>query len=184
MNFPAEKIIESCERILSLIKEYQIELIKKEKQFAEKKKLQIICPGVPEAPSNVTKDKQREHDIVLIKSIFHSLRCIVNDSDIKFVRRIGVKSSTNTRAICVGFMNEDTKSQVLHYAFRLRNSKWRNVKIQQDLTYEEREEFRALLKVKREMNLTRENLLQGEIWSVVGARGQTRLAKVKMKKKL
>ena len=150
-------------------------------KWLNKKKSQIICKGIIETTS-VSKYDKYEDDFAKVMNMFKDINCSVKDSDVKFVRRIGKKEAGKCRPICIGFMNEDIKQKILHFSYRLSNSVyWKNVKLQTDLTYEQRQDFKDQMEIKRRKNASREDLLLNERWCVQGPRGHTYLVKVKMK---
>ena len=123
--------------------------------------------------------ERREWDRKLCLEILTTLRMGLEESDIKFCRRLGEKGR-EPRPLCIGFFSEADRDRLLRRGRELEKTRFKEVSICPDLTWMQREEETELRKEaerRNEQELTEEDTAKNLIWAVVGGKGQRRLVK-------
>jgi len=148
----------------------------------DSRRMNVIMHGVSEIDkADAAGSERREWDRAECLAILETLRMGMEDSDVKFTRRLGeAASGRGPRPLCVGFFSDGERDKVLRRARDLEKSKFKEVSICADLTWKQREEEADLVKEagrRNEKELTEEDKAKNLIWAVVGAKGQKRLVK-------
>jgi hypothetical protein len=147
----------------------------------DSRRMNVIMHGVEEIDKeDAAGSERREWDRAECLAILETLRMGMEDSDIKFTRRLGEASGRGPRPLCVGFFSDSERDKVLRRARELEKSKYKDVSICADLTWKQREEEADLAKEadrRNERELTDEDKAKNLKWAVVGAKGQKRLVK-------
>ena len=145
------------------------------------RKMNAIFHGVPENDrEDATGGERREWDRRECLAILSTLRMGLEDSDVKFTRRLGEATATRPRPLCVGLYSESERDKLLRRARDLDNTKYNGVSICADLTWQQREEEAELNREaarRNERDLTEDDRSKNLQWAVVGAKGQKRLVK-------
>ena len=159
----------------------RIDNMEEEMIWRDRKKRQALVNGVGE--SNAKTDKARaDEDKAAVAQVFEAMGCPNMINDTKFVRRIGKATPGKDRPICVGFYDEATRDQALRYARNLKDSRFKDVNVQADLTKAQRKTFKKQLEEVKRMNAAKEGLEEGQEWRVVGPRGDTRVIRATIRK--
>jgi len=147
----------------------------------DSRRMNVIMHGVVEIDKeDAAGSERREWDRAECLAILEALRMGMEDSDIKFSRRLGEASGRGPRPLCVGFFSDGERDKVLRRARELDKTKFKEVSICADLTWKQREEEADLAKEadrRNERELTEEDKSKNLKWAVVGAKGQKRLVK-------
>jgi hypothetical protein len=147
----------------------------------DSRRMNVIMHGVVETDKeDAAGSERREWDRAECLAILEALRMGMEDSDIKFSRRLGEASGRGPRPLCVGFFSDGERDKVLRRARELDKTKFKEVSICADLTWKQREEEADLAKEadrRNERELTEEDKSKNLKWAVVGAKGQKRLVK-------
>ena len=155
--------------------------IEEEIIWRERKKRQIIINGVNESNAP-TGSARSEEDKASVANILEAMGCAEKFKDMKFTRRVGKASPASHRPICVGFIDESSRDQVLRYTGKLKDSRLKDVNIQADLTRMQRQTFKDQLELVKHKNATKEGLQEGQEWRIVGPRGDTRVIRAAIRK--
>jgi len=147
----------------------------------DSRRMNVIMHGVGEIDKeDAAGSERREWDRAECLAILEALRMGMEDSDIKFSRRLGEASGRGPRPLCVGFFSDGERDKVLRRARELDKTKFKDVSICADLTWKQREEEADLAREadrRNERELTEEDKSKNLKWAVVGAKGQKRLVK-------
>ena len=143
----------------------------------ESRRLNVVLRGVPEHAGDQATGKERQAwDIDQCLQICKALDLNYSDEDFKFCRRVGI-SEDGPRALILGFYTESEKGMLLKKAKKLPDTKFKEVRVAQDLTKRQRREERDIWEEMEEKNqsLTQDQIQKNLAWAVVGARGEKRL---------
>ena len=183
MDKEVKKIGESLrtrdDKINEKIKRNETGVFEEIRERENRKKNAILYRVDEHDREDATGSERREWDRKLCISILNTLRMGMEDTDIKFVRRLGEKTR-EARPLCVGFFSEADRDKLLRRGRDLENTRFKDVSICPDLTWRQREEEVEMRKEadrRNEMDLTEDDVSKNLIWAVVGARGQKRLVK-------
>jgi len=141
------------------------------------RRLNVVLYGIGESSAESVEER-RNWDRQSCVNIFKALKLNLNNSCIKFVRRIGEKGA-RPRPLVAGMMKEADKNLLLDSASGLKDTVFKNVGISPDLTPGELQEERELAQEaeKRNRELTAEDRAKNLKWLVVGPKGEKRLIK-------
>lgn len=166
------------ERLHKEREEYRRERNEEERERASRRK-NVVFHGIGEAEDSMeTAEERRQWDVLSCENICNALKVDVSSKDIKFCRRIGVRSA-EPRPLVVGFRRESNKDDILDCAWQLKNTKFNNVNAVPDLTREQRKEEAELTREaeRRNGDRTTEEVAKNVEWQVVGRKGEKRLVR-------
>ena len=139
--------------------EAQVKKYMDNKEEREQKKNNIIIHKLPESQEN-DKDqaeKDKSDIIKIIETTNPELKAELQDlvKDVKSIKRLGIKKagSIRPRPIKITLPDEDMKKKIFKGCRNLKNSVFKNISIQEDLTKEEQEynfQLRTQLKTRKE----------------------------------
>ena len=150
----------------------------------ESRKNNVILHNVSE-PTGKNKEERQEEDKEEFEAICEKIGVVIdNNSDCKFMTRLGKFNSEKSRPLLVGMKNTDKKNEILENARKLKNENMPDVKIVCDLTKQQRQE-ESDLKIeatKKNDQLSEEDKKNYE-FQVVGRRGERRIARVPLQER-
>ena len=159
----------------------RIDRIEQEIIWRDMKRRQALINGVNE--SNAPSDKVRAgEDKAAVAAVFDAMGCSEKINEVKFIRRIGKSVPGKNRPICIGFYDEANRDQVLRYSSKLNDSRFKDVRIQADLTKLQRSNFKDQMELVKQKNAAKEGLQEGQEWRVVSPRGNTRVIRTTIRK--
>lgn len=115
----------------------------------------LIIRGLHEDRGSVTDRKSEDRKAV--SDILNALN--VNPMDVTDVKRLGKPSKNRPRLLCVTFHNTDAKNRALRNSKALKNSEFKNVFLQPDLTPLQREKEWLLRKELKDRRDKGENVV-------------------------
>ena len=145
----------------------------------EERKGNAVIFGVPEAGPRITQAMDKKaHDYEWICDIASAVGIRMNNSDVKFIKRLGDKNdSDEPRPTLLGLRNVEMKKDLVYSSKQLKNDRdFGDIYIVPDLTQQQREEEVELGREahRRNAELDNESALNME-WKVVGIKGEKRL---------
>lgn len=133
----------------AIVKATKLSLTEMDKRMARMNN--IIIRGLPEEASG-TVEERRNKDQDTVQDVLQAIDA--DEVDVAAVKRIGKTNKDQPRLLRISFSNLIQKQEVIHKSKFLRNSNFKNVYIQSDLTPMQQEfeyKLRLELKERRKM---------------------------------
>ena len=148
------------------------------------KKDNVMIYGLEEPPSTATSAAARKkYDTDKLTEVLGDIGVDISvDNDIKFCARAGAweENRKDPRPLCIGLRSSTVREKIFSSAKNLANTNYRNLSIIPDLTHQQREEDRELIKEVDSLNagLSEEESLNWQ-YRCVGMKGERVILKTR-----